>query len=98
MSDDVRLRKDAEQDLEDAADWYQRQRPGLGQDFLDEVAATLERLVDNPLMYPAVYRGLRRALIGRFPFGIFYRIAGRTVTVLAVMHGSRDPRHWKRRS
>ncbi len=97
MTFEVLLRPEAERDLLDAAKWYEEQRPKLGQEFLDEAAATLTAIADAPLMYPQVHRDVRRALLQRFPFGAFYRIEGSAITVVAVMHASRDPRRWKSR-
>lgn len=98
MTFEVRLRREAEQDLLDAARWYEDQRPGLGQQFLDEVAAILSVIAETPLVYPLVHRNARRALIRRFPFGVYYRFENAISTVLAVLHGSRDPRRWKTRT
>ena len=52
----------------------------------------------NPNIYPVLYRQTRRAVVHRFPFGMFYRVAEDSVVVLAVMHGSRHPRRWKIRT
>ncbi|MHB8425184.1 MAG: hypothetical protein ACYDB9_08540 [Gammaproteobacteria bacterium] len=51
-----------------------------------------------PLMYPIVYRNTRRALIHCFPFGVCYRIEINTIVVVAIMHGSRNPRRWRSRT
>ncbi|MGQ0834917.1 MAG: type II toxin-antitoxin system RelE/ParE family toxin [Gammaproteobacteria bacterium] len=74
MTVEVRLRPEAEQDLADAAAWYEEQRPGLGQEFLDEALAAFSAIAEMPLMYAVVYRATRRALMHRFPFGIFYQL------------------------
>jgi plasmid stabilization system protein ParE len=94
----VYLRPEAEADIEDAATWYDRQRKGLGQEFLDDVLVALDTISENPNIYPVVHRQSRRAVVRRFPFGIFYRVDEDSVVVLAVMHGSRHPRHWKKRT
>jgi plasmid stabilization system protein ParE len=94
----VRLRAEAEQDLADAATWYETQMPGLGHQFLDEMLATFSSVSDSPLIYPIVHRNTRRALTHRFPFGIYYRIEKTEIVVLAVMHGSRNPHRWKIRA
>ncbi len=94
---DVYLRPEAEQDLSDAADWYETQQPGLGHAFLDEVLYMFSGIADAPHMYPSVHRNTRRALIHRFPFGIYYRVEETTIVVIAILHGSRDPRRWKSR-
>lgn len=93
----IRLREEAEQDLVVAASWYERQRIGLGSEFLDEVLAALESVAGQPRMYPVIHRNTRRALMRRFPFGIFYRIESRHVVIVAIMHASRHPTRWQRR-
>ena len=98
MSLKVYLRPEAEADIEDAATWYDRQRKGLGQEFLDDVLVALDTISENPNIYPIMYRQSRRAVVRRFPFGIFYRVDEGSVVVLAVMHGSRHPRRWKKRT
>ncbi len=98
MTLEVRLRPEAELDLADAATWYEEQRKGLGHEFLDEILASLSSISNAPLMFPVLHRETRRALIRRFPFAVYFRIEPTAIVVLAVMHGSRDPRHWKKRT
>jgi plasmid stabilization system protein ParE len=97
MTAEIRLRPEAEQDLADAAAWYEEHRPGLGQEFLNEARSAFSAIAEMPSMYGAIHRSTRRALMHRFPFGIFYRVEKDCVVVLAVLHGSRHPRRWKRR-
>jgi plasmid stabilization system protein ParE len=59
---EVRLRPEAEQDLADAATWYEEQRQGLGHEFLDEVLTLLTSIAETPLMYPDVHRNTSRAV------------------------------------
>ena len=98
MSQTVYLRPEAEEDLEDAATWYESQREGLGQDFLDEALSAFDTISEHPHMYPIVHSCTHRAVIHRFPFGIFYRVEKDLLVVVAVMHGSRHPRRWKQRT
>ncbi|MGH8475009.1 MAG: type II toxin-antitoxin system RelE/ParE family toxin [Methylococcales bacterium] len=74
MIQEVRLRPEAERDLTDAAAWYEEQRQGLGHEFLDEVMTMLSSVAETPLLYAVVDRATRRAVINRFPFGIYYRV------------------------
>lgn len=97
MTVDVRLRPEADQDLADAAHWYEEQRPDLGQEFLDEALATFTAIAERPLASPVVYGSLHRALLHRFPFGVFYFVDGDGAVVIGVLHGSRHPRRWKNR-
>jgi len=94
---DVLLRPEAEQDLDDAVRWYEEQRPGLGQEFLDEALATFSAVAERPLARAGVYGSLRRALLHRFPFSVFYLIDDDGAVVIGVIHGSRHPRLWKSR-
>lgn len=94
---EIRLQRDAEQDLAETAIWYEEQQPGLGHQFLDEALATFSSIAEMPSRYPSVHRATRRALMHRFPFGVFYRIDDVGVVVVAVLHGSRHPRTWRRR-
>ena len=93
----ILVRPAAAADIEDAFLWYERQRPGLGDEFLDAVQAACEGIAAHPTMYPVTHRNTRRALLRRFPYGIFYRVDADLIVVVACMHGSRDPRRWKSR-
>jgi Plasmid stabilization system protein len=98
MKGAVRLREEADEDLAVTASWYEQQRTGLGHEFLDEALSAFQLIAEQPLMYPIMHRNTRRALMPRFPFGIYYRVESAHVVVLAVMHGSRHPRHWQSRT
>jgi plasmid stabilization system protein ParE len=91
---EVRLRPEAEQDLAEAARWYEEQWPGLGLEFLDEASATFSAIAERPLASAVV---LRRALLHRFPFGVFFLVDGDGAVVIGVLNGSRHPRRWKSR-
>lgn len=97
MSLRVYIRPEAEIDIEEAAVWYEKQRPGLGDEFLDELRITCKTISETPAVYPVVHRSTRRALIRRFPFGVYFRIEDEQIIVFAVIHGSRHPRRWRQR-
>jgi plasmid stabilization system protein ParE len=54
-------------------------------------------MTENPLQFPAIHRAVRRALVRRFPYTLFYVIEDEQVTVIACWHASRDPRQWQQR-
>ena len=97
MSLRVYIRPEAETDVEEAAIWYEEQRPGLGDEFLDELRSIFNTMSETPAIYPVVHRNTRRALIRRFPFGVYFRIEDEQVIVFAIFHGSRHPRRWRQR-
>ncbi len=91
------LEPEAKADLAEAFDWYESQRPGLGSEYLAEVARVLEHIERGPEAYPIVQGQTRRALVRRFPYAVFYIIDPVLVAVTSVMHGRREPRRWQER-
>ena len=67
----ILLRPAAASDVEQAFRWYEERRIGLGNEFLAEVQNALENLAAHPDRYPVVYRDTRRALLHRFPYGVY---------------------------
>ena len=84
----------AQQELDDAVAWYNKQAPGLGQDFLDELDRAVRRAVAFPFSCPEIDPGVRRCLLARFPYGLIYGIDQETIVVVAVAHLHREPRYW----
>jgi plasmid stabilization system protein ParE len=93
----VFFRAEAEADIETAASWYEKQCSGLGNQFLNEILDMCNKIAGNPNSFSVIHRETRRAVIRRFPFGIYYRIAQESIIVIAVMHGSRHPKRWQQR-
>ena len=86
------LRPQAEAELLDARDWYEDQRHGLGGAFAVEVARALTGIVQAPLAYPRVHAEMRRPIVRRFPYAIYFYAAPDEVVVVPVLHGRRHPR------
>jgi plasmid stabilization system protein ParE len=91
------VRPEAEVDVLQAASWYDREREGLGSEFVNELRASFARIEAGPLRFPLVLGDFRRAIVHRFPFGVFFVVEEDRTTVLAVMHLHRDPRTWQKR-
>jgi plasmid stabilization system protein ParE len=92
------LREEAEEDIREAREWYQAQRSGLGDEFIAELDASLQRLQVAPGRYPKVHGDLRRALLRRFPYAIYFSATSNDVLVFGVLHQRRSPAVWQRRS
>ncbi len=97
MAFNLIVRLEAEQDLSAGFQWYEGRRTGLGHDFLLQVDAGFRFLERTPLIFPEIYRGIRRHLIKRFPFKIYYLVEETTVVILAVVYGGRDPQWIRKR-
>lgn len=92
------VRPEAEQDLVEGRDWYERQRQGLGLEFLNEVDEVFDRIRKSPGLYAVAYRGVRPARLDRFPYVTYFRILDDVIEVIAVQQGSRHARRWQSRA
>lgn len=72
------VRPAAAADMEEAFVWYERQRTGLGDEFLISVQSALNNAAAHPTRYPVIHRDTRRALVRRFPYAIYYRVYPRS--------------------
>ena len=91
------LRPQAEAELLDARDWYEEHRPGLGGAFVTEIDMAIARIVKAPLAYPRVQGEIRRTLVRRFPYAVYFHATSDEIVVLGVVHGRRHPRRWQSR-
>lgn len=97
MSLPVVLRAEAEREFDEAFDWYEGQKAGLGVEFAEAVQVVYDRIAANPLLHQVVFADVRRAVVRRFPYTILYRPHSDRVEVLAVFHSRRDPSIWQAR-
>lgn len=94
----VVFRRAAQADFSESAAWYERQRSGLGDEFVTEVEIAIGRAAESPSLYPFVLGDVRRVVTRRFPYSILFRERREFLVVLAVFHGRRDPQTWQRRT
>ena len=81
-------------EIGEAKEWYEFQNPGLGEEFIAAMELQLKRLEQAPLLYTEVIPNVRRALLPRFPYGLFYAVRGNLIQILAVLHNVRSPNRW----
>jgi len=85
-------------ELNNAKAHYNQKRPGLGDEFRSEVYGAIDRISDNPRQYQIIERDIRRCLIHRFPYSIYFKIIGtQTIRILVIRHHKRHPRYGLRR-
>jgi plasmid stabilization system protein ParE len=92
----------ADLEIFEAAEWYDNQRPRLGDDFTEEVENAFDRICRDPLLYPRVEHfsardDVRRCLLHRFPYLVIYRHRPDEILVAAVSHVRRKPYYWLER-
>ncbi|OUL34333.1 type II toxin-antitoxin system RelE/ParE family toxin [Nostoc sp. 106C] len=92
------FRPEVREELNEAYSWYESQKLGLGDEFLECVDETVNRISQMPESYAVAYRDIRRAIVRRFPYAVYYRIVSSRVIVTAIFHGRRDPKSWQTRT
>ncbi len=93
----VIISSEAEADLTQAYQWYEEQVEDLGSEFLRCVEACIQSIARSPKIYQKVHKNIRRALVLRFPYGIFFFEEANHIRVVAVFHARRDPATWQNR-
>jgi plasmid stabilization system protein ParE len=91
------VRPEAQTDITEAAHWYEDRESGLGLRFLREIRTSLEHISDNPLRFPIIEEDVRRALLHKFPYSIYFLNEPNAIAIIAVLHQHRRPGKWKSR-
>jgi plasmid stabilization system protein ParE len=101
MSWRVIVRLEIEQDLADAADWYNSREPGLGDRLITEILDVFDALASNPLLRSRRHprKNIRWRYPESFPYRVIYEVneVDQLVIIAAVVHAARHDRHWKKR-
>ncbi len=84
-------------DFLEAMEWYGSIREELAVDFLFNLEHALDNILRSPLAYPMIHGNVRRAILKRFPYGVFYSIRGTAIVVVSLFHTSRSPSIWQAR-
>jgi plasmid stabilization system protein ParE len=97
MSYEIIVRPEAAHEVQAAFDWYEEKSEGLGLEFLRAADACMASIKRNPLASPFMHQEVRRTLLRRFPYALFYIIKEERIIVLACFHVKRNPIDWIRR-
>jgi hypothetical protein len=91
MSHEIRFLPDVEEDVVAGYIWYERKAPGLGEEFLRMFYACLEGIKRNPLGSARVHHDIRRSLLRRFPYAVYFRAKDNELIVFGLFHCARNP-------
>jgi toxin ParE1/3/4 len=97
MAPRAELVQEAEEDLLEAAEFYETQRAGLARRFLTAVERVVTHAATRPLLGTPLGGAIRRYLIPGFPYAIIYEADREPVRVLAIAHLRRHPDFWRDR-
>jgi len=93
----IDIHPEAVAEAQAAARWYRERSAQAADAFLAELDRAVERIAENPGMYPNYVQGTHRYLLQRFPFYLVYRKVAETCEIVAIAHGRRKPGYWKKR-
>lgn len=91
------LKRSASNDIADATAWYALRSTSLAAEFVRAVDVALAEVRRTPERFPRVSSNVRRALLRRFPYSVFFTSHDDTTTIIACLHHRRNPRHWRAR-
>lgn len=95
MASSLRWTTRAERELDDAMTYLEERELGLGMALLADVTALVSRVMTMPRLYPEVAPGIRRGLIRRFSYNIFYSQPREDlIVILALIHTAASPDEW----
>jgi plasmid stabilization system protein ParE len=87
----------AQNELDDAFEYYEYQQEDLGYRFVQEVYNSIELIRSYPLGWSYVSKNSRRCLVKTFPYGIIYQKREDFILVVAVANLHRKPNYWVKR-
>jgi toxin ParE1/3/4 len=93
----VEFLKSAKLDIQHAYKWYNSQKENLGHEFLSELDDLQIQIKSNPKQFPKIRKVIRKAVLKRFPYSIYFIIQSNIIKIFAVFHNSRNPIIWKQR-
>lgn len=89
----LQILRQAREDMQKSADWYNEKQEGLGERFLSEVIRTLRLTETKPLHYEQKFsKKFKFARVNDFPFVVIFKIKGSLVVINSVFHTSRNPK------
>lgn len=94
MSFSLLFTTEAKLDVQDAWLWYEKQRAGLGDEFILSLEATLSEIERTPLIYQIQFKDIRIALLKRFPYKAVFTVEKEQIIIIGVLNSKRDPTVW----
>src|ERR1043166_1280002 len=89
------VRPEAQMNIREAAFWYEQRETGLGHRFMGDIRQSLNSIAKMPFRFPIIEKGVRRLLLHRFPYAVYFLVEHDSVVIIAVLHQHRLPRMWE---
>lgn len=94
----IELSAEAEVDFDNSYEFYFEESPIVADAFFNQINLGFENIKQNPKSFPIAYKDVRKFVIKKFPFVIYYRITETLIQVIAIFHTSRNPKIWDDRT
>lgn len=91
------FRRLAQRELDESVDWYHNRDELVGHEFKVEIEHYVNRISANPNQFARIRGNVRRAVLRRFPYSIYFLPEAHKVVILAIFHAKRAPRHLRGR-
>ena len=78
------------EDLDIAFDWYEKQKRGLGFEFVACIEKSIKNIIRFHDSYKITHSNFHRCVIQRFPFSIFYSIENKVIVIHAIFDNRQD--------
>ncbi len=90
----MQIRREAQDDVDEAYQWYFSQSEKAAANFLAELDAAQERVLSQPDWAQRHLLDTRRISLKRFPYSVIFREHGDLIVIIAVAHAKRDEAYW----
>jgi plasmid stabilization system protein ParE len=77
----------------DAKEYYTLQQENLGERFYYDIKNAIDNIKSLPNLYPNITDNIKRTLLHRFPYSIFYTIKDGVILILSVAHQHKKPKY-----
>jgi plasmid stabilization system protein ParE len=93
----IELSDEAEVDFDKSYEFYFEDSPKVADTFFRQINLDFENIMQNPKSFPIAHKDIRKYVVKKFPFVIYYRIVHAVIQVIAIFHTSRNPEIWNER-
>lgn len=92
MKYSVSIYSEAEEDIDNAFVWYEQKQIGLGESFYKSINTSVTYISKNPFSCEEIYKDIRRFVIKKFPFGLYYSVNSKNkeIQIIALLHFKRS--------
>ncbi len=97
MAYEVVFLKEAEEELDEAIEFYNKVSKELASDVFHKFLKAVDEITNNPSRNIQLKKGYRKTNLKRFPFKIIYKFENEIVTIVAFAHHKRKPNYWRKR-